>query len=372
MATVTGLTAARMLEIEAATVVGGAIDGSGHMVLTKHDGSTVDMGSIPATFPVSSDTVKGIVELATSAETIAGTDGTLAVTPNGLASLTSDDTRKGIVELATSAETITGTDDTRAVTPSALATLTSSDTRKGLVELATNAETITGTDAVRAVTPASLAALTADDTRKGLVELATSAETTTGTDAVRAVTPAGVKPTVDALKARLTSLEAVQVNFIVTPLAESALASAYPFGFSIMDVSGWSLPGGFGNVHTVYLSDYRTQQTFYLPSGGSNPPRAWIRHYNTFETGWSVWREYMTILPSLTVVNDDILQRKSGAWTNRTMAQLATDLSAAGEFAEVRLHNGTAYVDTDGAHIYAGTVDPGSVPNGSVWFDTTP
>lgn len=46
MATVTGFTAARMLAMEAATVVGGAVNGSGHLILTKHDASTIDAGSV--------------------------------------------------------------------------------------------------------------------------------------------------------------------------------------------------------------------------------------------------------------------------------------------------------------------------------------
>lgn len=74
-------------------------------------------------------------------------------------------TVKGIVELATSAETATGTDAVRAVTPAGLASLglgtpppDASLTVKGIVELATTTETTTGTDAVRAVTPAGVAA----------------------------------------------------------------------------------------------------------------------------------------------------------------------------------------------------------------------
>jgi microcystin-dependent protein len=47
MATVTGLTAERMLEIEGATVVSGAIVGT-HLILTKFDGTTVDTGALPA------------------------------------------------------------------------------------------------------------------------------------------------------------------------------------------------------------------------------------------------------------------------------------------------------------------------------------
>jgi hypothetical protein len=36
----------------------------------------------------------------------------------------------------------------------------------------------------------------------------------------------------------------------------------------------------------------------------------------------------LTAIAALTPSNDDVLQRKAGAWTNRTMAQLAADLSA--------------------------------------------
>lgn len=48
MATVTGYTAEHMQEIEDATIVSAAIDGSGHLILTKHDGSTVDAGAVHA------------------------------------------------------------------------------------------------------------------------------------------------------------------------------------------------------------------------------------------------------------------------------------------------------------------------------------
>lgn len=46
MAVVTLLNAARMLAIEAASVVGGSVNGSGHLILTKHDGSTIDAGNV--------------------------------------------------------------------------------------------------------------------------------------------------------------------------------------------------------------------------------------------------------------------------------------------------------------------------------------
>lgn len=66
--------------------------------------------------------------------------------------------RAGVIELATDAETIAGTDDTRAVSPASLAKLTGTTGRRGLLELATSAETIAGTDTTRAVTPSGLTA----------------------------------------------------------------------------------------------------------------------------------------------------------------------------------------------------------------------
>jgi hypothetical protein len=64
------------------------------------------------------------------------------------------ETVKGIVELATAGETQSGADNYRAVHPAGLASLTSTETRAGLIELATNAEVQAGIDTVRAVTPA--------------------------------------------------------------------------------------------------------------------------------------------------------------------------------------------------------------------------
>lgn len=46
MGTVDVLTKTRMLAIEAASVVGGLVNGSGHLILTKFDASTIDAGSV--------------------------------------------------------------------------------------------------------------------------------------------------------------------------------------------------------------------------------------------------------------------------------------------------------------------------------------
>jgi hypothetical protein len=162
------------------------------LVITGLPAGSVTVGDIEFDYPPATETVKGVAEIATTAEAQAGTDDTRILTPKKLQDVTSTETRKGVVELATVAEVQTGTDTARAITPAGLASRTATTTRTGIVELATNTETQTGTDTERAVTPASLASLTANATRAGLVELATDAETQAGSDATRAVTPASL------------------------------------------------------------------------------------------------------------------------------------------------------------------------------------
>ena len=69
------------------------------------------------------ETVLGLVTLATSTEVNTGTNSTDAVTPATLSGRTATETRTGIAELATQAETDAGTDDARIVTPLKLKTL---------------------------------------------------------------------------------------------------------------------------------------------------------------------------------------------------------------------------------------------------------
>ena len=187
--------------------------------------------------PDASTSVKGIVELATTAEVTTGTDATRAVTPDGLkdgyqgstnvttlgtitagtwngsviaeaylqnqsGTNTGDEpdastTVKGIVELATTAEVTTGTDATRAVTPDGL-----KDGYQGSTNVTTLGTITAGTWNGSVIAEAYLQNQSGTNTGdepdastsvKGIVELATTAEVTTGTDATRAVTPDGLK-----------------------------------------------------------------------------------------------------------------------------------------------------------------------------------
>lgn len=162
------------------------------LVITGLPAGSVTVGDVTFDYPQATQTVKGVAEIATTAEAQAGTDDERILTPKKLQDVTATTTRSGVVELATNAEVQTGTDSERAVTPAGLASRTATDTRTGIVELATNAEVQAGTDTSRAVTPAGLNACTATETRTGVIELATSAEVIAGADSVRAVTPSGL------------------------------------------------------------------------------------------------------------------------------------------------------------------------------------
>jgi len=83
----------------------------------------------------------------------------------------------------------------------------------------------------------------------------------------------------------------------------------------------------------------------------------------------------LTAIAGLSPSNDDLLQRKSGAWTARSPMQVAADLLATGLFGPgepaIFLQNGDTYGQASGAAVYIGPDDPGPVADGSVWIVTS-
>lgn len=142
-------------------------------VLTYDTGTSEWVAAAPTGgAPDASETVKGIVELATTAETTTGVDTVRATTPAGVKAVAdtlaplshshaASDITSGTVATArlgsgsASSSTYLRGDQTYAALP------TSSATVSGIVELATDAEAVTGTDTARAVTPANVAAVVA-------------------------------------------------------------------------------------------------------------------------------------------------------------------------------------------------------------------
>lgn len=176
---------------------------------------SVDPTTISSKLPVASDTVTGIIQLATAAEITAGTNATHAVTPVQLVTAVTSisvplasTTVAGKIEIATDADVTAGADTGKAVTPAQLKSqITSIDvplastTVAGKIQIATDAEVTTGADTTKAVTPAQLkAGITSVDvpvastTVQGKVQLATPAEAAARTDAGKAITSVGLAP----------------------------------------------------------------------------------------------------------------------------------------------------------------------------------
>lgn len=168
-------------------------------------------------------------------------------------------TQTGIVELATSGETVAGTDTFRAVTPAGLASAflnnVASEADPGTVELATTTEASTGTDTSRATTAAGVKAAidarTATETAAGIVELATVAEAVAGTDTVRAVTPAGVKAVLDKAWTAYTPVltaATTNPNLGTTPIRNAAylIQGKLLFWRAILQSEGTGVSAGSG------------------------------------------------------------------------------------------------------------------------------
>ncbi len=103
-------------EIVRDTIAAALLAGSARITITINDaGDTITLD-----VPAASATVVGAVELATSAETITGSDSGRAVTPAGLAAKVASETAAGIQEFATAAESVTGASSALSVHPAGL------------------------------------------------------------------------------------------------------------------------------------------------------------------------------------------------------------------------------------------------------------
>lgn len=112
--------------VTTAGTTGGVAFNVGDVIIAKVNNASTTVASDWVQLEVNRDqateTVLGLVEIATQTETNDGVNDTAAVTPAKLAGRTATETRTGIAEIATQAETNTGTDDARIVTPLKLKT----------------------------------------------------------------------------------------------------------------------------------------------------------------------------------------------------------------------------------------------------------
>ena len=112
--------------VTTAGTTGGVAFNVGDVIIAKVNNASTSSAADWIQLEVNRDqpteTVLGLVEIATQTETNDGVSDTTAVTPAKLAGRTATESRTGIAEIATQAETNTGTDDARIVTPLKLKT----------------------------------------------------------------------------------------------------------------------------------------------------------------------------------------------------------------------------------------------------------
>lgn len=254
MATIIGLTAERMREIEAASIVDGTIDVNGHLILTRYDGQTIDAGSAMVSVP--SENLVHFLDRAGYAENTPP-----GGYPDGLSIMRLDD-----VESTADWPTFAGRFGTVATVNHRVTDGNDFDTNQTWTLLSGTAGTQeqwirsgngSGFGAWKRI------ALKAD------VDAVNTALGSTNT-------------TVTGIDNRVKTLENAR-NLGDDAFAETALGSSYPLGVSLMSnvAASWSV--GFGMIVTNRISDTRTNQVFH----GNNFNGMWKRYF--YSGTWGPW-----------------------------------------------------------------------------------
>lgn len=196
------------LPVDATTSVAGLVRHASSGDMQQTDPSPPEHGVTVGVLAdrVANEERAGFVQFASQSEVNAGSSAAKAVAPQTLAAWSdlppaADTNTAGLVLLADTATTLAGTDTTRAVTAAGLHALalagTASEVTHGLVRLASQTETNAGLIEDAAVTAATLysyagrpapAQVSTESVVAGLVRLGSQTEVDTGTDPAAAVT----------------------------------------------------------------------------------------------------------------------------------------------------------------------------------------
>lgn len=315
MATVTVFTSERTAEIEAASITSGEINSAGHLVLTRHDGTPIDMGAVSGVqldtgtayskadvFSYVGDTDPGAVP-----------DGSVWFDTTGPTGPFASTTQQGLVELATNAETTTGTDTARAVTPAGVAAAFSARI------LAPNAVTETALPTAYPLGVSSMSLTTASgwSQNSGFGSVITFRTETDRTVQHFYSNPGGTGTPREWIRQYHTSNNGggwTAWSKVYTLKEEAATdasqadgIASYPNGWSRIyfdntTSTGWDFAGQWGELLTYFDgAGLGRQEWIEHGSNGSNPPRRWIRTGNS--GGWSQWAKPLV---------------DTGAWINYT------------------------------------------------------
>jgi hypothetical protein len=255
-------------ELIEGTVVGATFTDD-HLILTLKDDSTVDVGAVVTSLDVATTTNEGIVELATDAETLTGTDTTRAVTPFGAAALA--------------------------------ASIKASQVVSGILEAATPASYPVG-NSVMALTSSAWSL----NSGTGTV-LTTSINTTHASQTFYADGGGTLASRVWTREYHTTnggggwtawSQVLLQQNLTPASFSQTTVFTSYPQGYSRLiyttaNSTSWGFSGSAGEVITYVDGTDFARQVFTKHVGGtSNKTDMWIRTANS-ASGWTNWRIMM-------------------------------------------------------------------------------
>ena len=262
MATVNGMTAEAMAAIRNGHIISADFDSANNLILTKYDGTTIDGGQLGA----ASTVLAGPVELATNAETVAGTDAVRAVTPAGLASLPGYRVQivTGLAESAAPASWPYGV------------SLQSVSSGSGWTPNSGSGTVVT---------------YSINSNRTVQEFHASSGGTSSAQVWVRSynATDGG---------GGWTAWRELQVTSVLTAgsYTQTTAMSSYPPGrsrlyYTTLNSTSWDFSGLAGEVETHYQpSNGFARQTFTQHvSGSTNKPAVWVRTADS-TTGWSAWQ----------------------------------------------------------------------------------
>lgn len=164
--------------------------------------------------------------------------------------------QKGVAEIATDAQVIAGSGTNLIVTPAALEQRVATTTNSGLIEIAQDGEIIVGTNTTDAVTPFSLTLRTSTTSRTGLTEKSTSVENVGGVAADKYPDVVGVKEMIDTHAATLDDVYPIGTIYMNSATANNpGTGSLLGFGTWIPVSEGRVLMGVGVGPHTVLLGD---------------------------------------------------------------------------------------------------------------------
>jgi hypothetical protein len=307
VATVTVVDADRTLEIEATSIVSGLVNDEGHLILTRHDGTELDMGAVSG-MQLDNGTAYSKVDAFTYVgDTDPGTvpDGSVWLDTTDVAGPFASSTQKGLVELATNAETISGTDNSRAVTPASLASVPGNKVQI----LAPNANTESAAPSAYPDGISQMNVTTGSGYSVGAgfgtltmykIESDRSYQTFVGTDGGTRSSRMWMRTHHSTLGGGgWTAWQQVQQTYTLTPgtIVQTTSLTAYPNGtsrmyFTTANGTGWDFAGKAGELVTYNEGNEFARQEWTKHVGGTSAgveTERWIRTA-TAAGGWSRWR----------------------------------------------------------------------------------